>query len=108
MKTSKTTKAKNATPKAPTSATKTAALDLPPAKKRTANVAAPVPAAAKPAAPVASVPARVVPHREVTPDQIAARAFVLWEQRGRPHGQDLETWLQAERQLKEEIQSFTA
>jgi hypothetical protein len=106
MKTSKTIKTKNPTSKATASAPTTAALDLPPSKKRTAKVSATVNTAAKSAAPAA--PAPVAPRREVTADQIAARAYVLWEQRGRPHGQDLETWLQAERQLKEEIQSFTA
>jgi hypothetical protein len=30
--------------------------------------------------------------------QIAARAYQLWEQAGRPAGRDLEFWLQAERE----------
>ena len=34
--------------------------------------------------------------------QVRARAYELWEQAGRPAGQDLEFWLEAERQLEEE------
>lgn len=30
---------------------------------------------------------------------IAERAFLLWEQTGRPHGRDLEFWLRAEYSL---------
>ena len=36
------------------------------------------------------------------PDQIAQRAHALWEKRGRPQGQDIEHWLEAERQLTQE------
>ena len=50
----------------------------------------------------------VTPKREITPEVIAARAYVIWEQKGRPHGCDLENWLLAESQLKQEVQSFTA
>jgi hypothetical protein len=49
-----------------------------------------------------------IPAREITSDLIAARAYILWEQQGRPHGKDQENWLLAEQQLKLEIQSFTA
>ena len=48
------------------------------------------------------------PRREITPDLIAACAYAIWEQQGRPQGQDMQNWLQAEKQLKQEIQSFTA
>jgi hypothetical protein len=34
--------------------------------------------------------------------QVRARAYELWEQAGRPAGQDLEFWLEAERQLEQE------
>lgn len=34
--------------------------------------------------------------------EIAARAYQLWEQEGRPQGRDVEHWTEAERQLKEE------
>jgi hypothetical protein len=59
------------------------------------------PAAKAPAAPVTT------PRREVTSGCIASRAYSLWEQQGRPHGRDLELWLQAEKQLKTS-QSFAA
>ena len=32
-------------------------------------------------------------------EQIAERAYQLWETDGRPHGRDIEHWLKAERQL---------
>jgi len=31
--------------------------------------------------------------------EIAKRAYALWEQEGRPHGRDLEHWGRAEREL---------
>ena len=34
-----------------------------------------------------------------TPDEIAMCAFAIWEKEGRPHGRDVEHWLQAEAQL---------
>jgi hypothetical protein len=37
-----------------------------------------------------------------THEQIAARAYQLWEVNGRPAGTDLENWLQAERLLRVE------
>jgi len=37
--------------------------------------------------------------REATREEIMSRAQVIWEQRGRPSGQDDEIWLEAERQL---------
>ncbi len=36
---------------------------------------------------------------QLTSEQIARAAYLLWEREGRPHGQDLNHWLQAERQL---------
>jgi hypothetical protein len=48
------------------------------------------------------------PGREITTELIAARAFVIWEQQGRPHGRDVANWLLAESQLKQEIQPVTA
>jgi hypothetical protein len=35
-----------------------------------------------------------------TYEQIAERAYYIWESRGSPWGQSLENWLEAERQLK--------
>ena len=37
-------------------------------------------------------------------DEIAARAEALWREKGFPQGRDEETWLEAERQLKAELQ----
>ena len=34
-----------------------------------------------------------------TREQIAARAFEIWEQEGRPSGHETEHWLRAEREL---------
>lgn len=33
---------------------------------------------------------------------IQKRSYMIWEQKGRPNGQALEHWLQAERELSEE------
>ena len=41
--------------------------------------------------------------REITAEQIAQRAYILWEQQGRPHGRDVANWLLAESQLKQEV-----
>jgi Protein of unknown function (DUF2934) len=38
--------------------------------------------------------------KAITHEQIADRAFELWQQRGYPPGTDLENWLEAERQLR--------
>lgn len=46
--------------------------------------------------------------REFTTETIAAYAYSLWEQSGRPHGRDQEFWLQAEQKLKQEAQSLAA
>ncbi len=56
----------------------------------------------KTAAPVVSV------RTEITRESIATHAFTLWEQADRPHGRDLEFWSQAEKQLKQDAQSFAA
>jgi hypothetical protein len=46
-----------------------------------------------------------VPALEITSDQIARRAYFIWEQQGRPAGREREHWILAESQLKAE-QSF--
>lgn len=38
----------------------------------------------------------------LTHEEIARRAHALWDQRGRPEGQEVEHWLTAERELKRE------
>ena len=35
-------------------------------------------------------------------ERIAVKAFHLWENRGRPHGDGLEDWVEAERQVRSE------
>lgn len=37
-----------------------------------------------------------------TPEEISARAEVLWRAKGEPQGRDEEIWLEAERQLADE------
>ena len=44
----------------------------------------------------------------ITTDAIAACAYTLWEQSGRPHGRDTEFWFQAEQKLKQETRSLAA
>ena len=55
-------------------------------------------AAAKPA----RVPTLGRPRR-LTHEQIAVRAHELYERSGRQHGRDVEFWLEAERQLREDL-----
>lgn len=44
---------------------------------------------------------RSASHQDVpTPEQIARRAYELYEQRGRENGRDMEDWLAAERELR--------
>lgn len=38
----------------------------------------------------------------VSEDEIARRARHLWDERGRPSGSDVQIWLEAERQLRQE------
>ena len=39
----------------------------------------------------------------ITHEQIAERARRIWEQHGRPQGEDEQNWREAERQLKNEL-----
>jgi hypothetical protein len=43
-----------------------------------------------------------------TQEQIARRAYEIFVERGQPDGQDLEHWLEAERQLRSAGQAKTA
>ena len=43
--------------------------------------------------------AKVTPKAAPTYDQIAARAYEIWAEKGYPAGQDLENWRQAEAEL---------
>jgi len=57
--------------------------------------------AAKPA--VATAVSIAAPQTKITSELIAARAYILWEKQGKPHGHDVAHWLLAESQLKQEI-----
>ncbi|MDY3551353.1 DUF2934 domain-containing protein [Gemmata sp. JC717] len=39
-----------------------------------------------------------IPH-----DKIAARAAEIWDRKGRPHGQDVQNWMEAEAELRTEF-----
>jgi hypothetical protein len=41
--------------------------------------------------------------KEPTVEQITSRAYELWEQAGKPEGRDEEFYLQAEKELQEEL-----
>ena len=102
MKTIKNVKLKTAKTATKVSAVKSPAVIAPSnggLKAKTATTAA-----AAPAAPPKSTAA---PRREITTDLIAVRAYILWENQGRPQGHDVANWLLAEKQLQQE-QSFTA
>ena len=45
------------------------------------------------------VPAAAGIH-EPTNEEIAVRAYLIWEKNGKPHGQDRAYWLQAEAELR--------
>ena len=90
-----------------TTATTPAAVKTPAAKTPTATTPARVTATVTAPVAKASAAKTTAPHREITSECIASRAYSLWEQQGRPHGRDLELWLQAEKQLKSS-QSFAA
>jgi hypothetical protein len=70
----------------------------------------PTPPTTRPAAPRTTSPADAAdtvrlnaaktPNRPgPTPDQIRARAYALWEAAGRPEGDGMQFWLEAEREL---------
>ncbi len=44
--------------------------------------------------------ARPIPSRTVAQEEIAARAYQIWEASGRRHGDDRAHWFQAERELR--------
>ncbi len=48
-----------------------------------------------------SAPAVQEPKKQITLDHIAARAYLLWLERGCEHGYDVIDWLRAEAELKE-------
>ncbi|MBX9667439.1 MAG: DUF2934 domain-containing protein [Candidatus Obscuribacterales bacterium] len=48
-----------------------------------------------------TAPAVKEPKKQITLDHIAARAYLLWLERGCEHGYDVIDWLRAEAELKE-------
>ena len=65
------------------------------------------PQAGKTAAPAAQSPAALenkgsspATTSRRSPEEIARRAYALWQQRGAPHGSPQEDWLRAERELE--------
>ena len=44
-------------------------------------------------------------HTSPNPEQIAAIAYSLWEQAGRPVGRDVEFWLEAERLIASQLRA---
>jgi hypothetical protein len=68
----------------------------------------PTPPSTRPAAPRSTSPADAADRTRLnatkapgrpSDDQIRARAYFLWEQAGRPGGDGLQFWLEAEREL---------
>lgn len=43
----------------------------------------------------------------ITKDQIAERAFAIWEHEGKPHGRDQEHWERAEAELRDVMARMT-
>jgi hypothetical protein len=75
--------------------------DVPAAKKSTEIPAARV--AARPAAAERRIeaPTSRPAARQPSYEDISRRAFEIWDRTGRPDGQDLENWLQAESELRQ-------
>ena len=87
------TSAKKATPAPRAKAMSTATAPVDPAKK-----------AARARKPKADgQPVDLTPQITLTHDQIAARAFEVWQRKGRPNGQDAQNWAEAEAELKREL-----
>ncbi len=63
---------------------------------------------AEPASATPSTEAPVEAGAAVPHTQIAERAFLIWLAKGRPHGQDLENWYEAEDQLEDEDEKSQA
>ena len=43
---------------------------------------------------------------ELNPQEIATRAYIIWEKSGKPTGRDREHWIQAEAELQAEYKTF--
>jgi hypothetical protein len=79
-----------------------------PGVKPAKAVKKPAPTDPTPKPSVKTTAPAVALRREITTENIAACAYTLWDQSGRPHGRDMEFWLKAEQQLKQERQSLAA
>lgn len=64
------------------------------------------PMVVKTSAPKAKRTVKPLPAPVITSEEIARRAYFIWEQQGRPAGKEAEHWKLAEQQLKSS-QSFT-
>ncbi|QJW97093.1 DUF2934 domain-containing protein [Frigoriglobus tundricola] len=90
----------DSTTTAPTSA---AVLPAPaPLAQEAAPEAAPV-APAVLAIATAPVPAPAPEMIDIPRDKIAARAAEIWDRKGRPHGRDVQNWMEAEAELRAEF-----
>ena len=94
---------KSKTRKLPTLKTKPAS--APVAKKIAPKIAPKAKPSVKAAASKAKSTGKPLPTQEITSEQIARRAYSIWEQQGRPAGKEAEHWLLAEQQIKSS-QSF--
>jgi L,D-peptidoglycan transpeptidase YkuD (ErfK/YbiS/YcfS/YnhG family) len=110
----KKNESKKSDTKKTTKKTTKSAAEKPKVAKRTAAKATPAKTetaskSGKPAKPKAtrgkkSVDgAMPVPVITLSHDQISARAFLIWEAKGRPDGQDYQNWQEAEQQLRDEM-----
>jgi hypothetical protein len=56
-----------------------------------------------PLRPVSTTPSQSPTRMEITREQIARRAYEIWVKQGCCHGRDQQHWLDAESQLKAEV-----
>ena len=83
--------------------TKTKKTTAPKTKRAVAAAPAPKAKASAPKTVKASTPKPVTaaaPVRKITAEEIARRAYFIWERQGRPAGREREHWLLAEQELK--------
>ena len=56
-------------------------------------------------APDATANPSPAPDADIPHDKIASRAYEIWVRKGKPHGQDLQNWTEAEAELRAEFAS---
>ena len=106
---SRTTKTTPAPAKRATAPAKAPALLTKPNRETTplpAAVSAPKTGSVKTSAPLSARAVVPASAPAITPEEIARRAYAIWEAQGRPAGKEREHWLLAETQLKTS-QSFS-